>query len=68
DELRKDPEQKLLRLPEQWVMGRDLIAAGFPPSFRFKKVLDDTFDRQLADEFENRESALFWAINAMKNS
>ena len=68
DELRKDPEQKLLHLPEQWVMGRDLIAAGFQPSPCFKKVLDDTFDRQLADEFENRESALFWAINAMKKS
>ena len=68
DELRKDPEQKLLHLPEQWVMGRDLIAAGFPPSSRFKKVLDDTFDRQLADEFENKDAALLWAINAMKNS
>ena len=68
DELRKDPEQKLLHLPEQWVMGRDLITAGFPPSPRFKKILDETFDRQLADEFENKEAALLWAVNAMKNS
>ena len=67
DELRKDPEQKLLHLPEQWVMGRDLIAAGFTPSPRFKKVLDEVFDRQLADEFENKTAALLWAINAMKN-
>jgi poly(A) polymerase len=68
DELRKDPEQKLLHLPEPWVMGRELIAAGFKPSPLFKKVLDDTFDRQLADEFENKEAALLWAVNAMKNS
>ena len=68
DELSRDPEQKQLLLPERWVMGRDLVKAGFPPSPRFKEVLDETFDRQLADEFASPEAALLWAISAMKNS
>ena len=67
DELRRDPEQKQLFLPEKWVMGRDLIKAGFSPSPHFKQVLDEAFDRQLADEFASPEAALAWAVNAMKN-
>ena len=68
DELSRDPEQKQLLLPERWVMGRDLVKAGFPPSPRFKEVLDEVFDRQLADEFSTPEAALLWAISAMKNN
>ena len=34
----------------------------------FRSLHAETFDRQLADEFENKDAALLWAINAMKNS
>ena len=66
DELHKDSGKSLLALPEPWVRGRDLVAAGFSPCPAFKKVLDTVFDQQLADEFANPQAALTWAIGAMK--
>jgi len=45
-------------LPEPLVRGRDLIAAGFPPSPVFGKVLEQLYDRQLAGEITGKDAAL----------
>ncbi len=55
ERLRADPEQ--LR---PLLQGRDLIAAGFTPSPRFKSLLNEAFEAQLDGAFENREGALEW--------
>ncbi len=63
DQLCLEPENVL---PEPWVKGRDLIACGFAPSPMFKKVLEKTFDRQLADDFRTPAEALAYAAGQLK--
>ena len=53
-------------LPPRWVMGKDLVKAGVPPSPAFKTVLEETFDRQLSGEFNTPEEALIFALNQLQ--
>ncbi len=55
-------------LPPPWVMGRDLVAAGIPPSARFGAVLTECYDRQLAGDFSDSAAALSWAKATLRNS
>jgi len=65
DQLSRTPQRTL---PEPWVMGRDLVAAGFSPGPAFKAVLDAVFDRQLAGEFPDRAAALKSACGLLRTS
>lgn len=49
-------------LPPPLVMGRDLIQNNIKPQPKFKVVLDAVYERQLAGEFTDRESALQAAL------
>jgi len=66
DVLNETPEVR--ELPEPFVRGRDLVAAGLKPGPRFKKVLEAVFDRQLAGEFSGREEALETAVRLFKRT
>ena len=55
----------LQTLPEPFVMGRDLVAAGVRPGPRFRPVLEKVFDRQLAGAFASREEALACALRLL---
>ena len=65
DRLSRTPQRAL---PEPWVRGRDLVAAGFAPGPAFKAVLDSVFDRQLAGEFPDRAAALDFACRLLRDS
>lgn len=54
-------------LPEPFVMGRDLVAAGARPGPRFRPVLEEVFDRQLTGAFATREEALSCALQLLKS-
>ena len=45
-------------LPPPFVRGKELIANGIPPQVKFKAVLDAIYERQLAGEFPDAQSAL----------
>ncbi|MBQ9087531.1 MAG: CCA tRNA nucleotidyltransferase [Lentisphaeria bacterium] len=51
-----------VELPEPWVRGRDLIKNGIKPQVKFKRVLDTVYERQLAGEFPDVETALSAAL------
>ena len=63
DQLRAMPDAKL---PPPLVLGRDLVAAGVPPSPRFGKVLHEVYERQLAGELTTREAALRAALKLLE--
>ena len=42
------------------LQGRDLIAAGLPPSEAFSAILEEAFEAQLEGTFETRDEALKW--------
>ena len=63
DRLAETPH--LQTLPEPFVMGRDLVAAGVRPGPRFRPVLEKVFDRQLAGAFASREEALACALRLL---
>ncbi len=44
--------------PDRFVDGSDLIAMGVQPGPRFKRWLEELYDRQLEDNFADRSSAL----------
>ncbi len=44
--------------PKPFVQGRDLIELGLKPSARFKKILDEVYQKQLDGEFDSREKTL----------
>ncbi len=52
-ELKKKP-----LAPDRFVNGSDLIAMGVKPGPRFKRWLEELYDRQLEDNFTDRSSAL----------
>ena len=58
-------EVEMQTLPEPFVMGRDLVAAGVRPGPRFRPVLEKVFDRQLAGAFASREEALACALRLL---
>ena len=60
DRLAAEPEPR--QLPTAWVRGRDLVAAGIEPGPRFKTVLDEVYELQLAGEFSFPEEALEAAL------
>ncbi len=66
DQLAERPE--LRTLPEPWVAGRDLVAAGCRPGPRFRPVLDEIFERQLAGEFTSPGEALAAALERFRES
>ena len=49
-------------LPPPFVRGKDLVANGIIPQARFKEVLDSIYDRQLAGEFPDAQSAIQAAL------
>ena len=49
-------------LPPPFVRGKELIANGIPPQVKFKAVLDAIYERQLAGEFPDAQSALQAAL------
>ena len=49
-------------LPQPFVGGDDLINAGFLPGKAFKTVLAKTYEKQLEGKFEDKESALAFAV------
>lgn len=53
-------------LPPPLVKGRDLIQNNIKPQPKFKVVLDAVYERQLAGEFTDRESALQAALAMFK--
>ena len=53
-------------LPPPLVRGRDLIQNNIKPQPEFKRVLDAVYERQLAGEFTDRESALQAALAMFK--
>ena len=63
DQLRAMPDAKL---PPPLVLGRDLVAAGAPPSPRFGKVLHEIYERQLAGELATRDAALQAALKLLE--
>ena len=56
DQLVSTPLEVLKQKP--LVTGSDLISLGANPSPIFKKLLDELFDRQLAGEFPDKNSAV----------
>ena len=50
-------------LPDPWVKGRDLIAAGIAPQPAFGTVLQECFERQLAGELHDKGEALAYALS-----
>ena len=64
DRLAAEPEHR--RLPEPWVRGRDLVAAGVKPGPRFKTVLEEVFELQLAGELSTPEEALETALERFR--
>ena len=63
DQLRAMPDAKL---PPPLVLGRDLVAAGVRPSPRFGKVLHEVYERQLAGELTDRQSAFQAALKMLE--
>ena len=55
-ELNATPPEALR--PPRLVTGDDLIALGYAPGIRFKQILEDVEERQLAGELTTREAAL----------
>lgn len=53
-------------LPPPLVRGRDLIQNNIKPQPEFKRVLDAVYERQLAGEFTDRESAIQAALAMFK--
>ena len=51
---------------EPWVRGRDLVAAGVEPGPRFKTVLEEVFELQLAGELSTPEEALETALERFR--
>ena len=49
-------------LPPPFVRGKDLIANGIEPQVKFKAVLDAIYERQLAGEFPDAQSAIQAAL------
>lgn len=49
-------------LPPPFVNGKELIANGIPPQVKFKAVLDAIYERQLAGEFPDAQSAIQAAL------
>ena len=64
DRLAAEPEHR--RLPEPWVRGRDLVAAGVKPGPRVKTVLEEVFELQLAGELSTPEEALETALERFR--
>ena len=64
DRLAAEPEHR--RLPEPLVRGRDLVAAGVKPGPRFKTVLEEVFELQLAGELSTPEEALETALKRFR--
>jgi tRNA nucleotidyltransferase (CCA-adding enzyme) len=46
------------RAPDNLLQGRDLISLGLTPSPLFKKILDEVYEHQLEERFQNKEEAL----------
>ena len=42
------------------LQGRDLIALGLTPSPLFKTILDEVYELQLEERFQNKEEALLY--------
>ena len=63
DQMRAMPDAKL---PPPLLLGRDLVAAGASPSPRFGKILHDIYERQLAGEIPDRETALQIALKMLE--
>ncbi len=49
-------------LPPPFVRGKELIANGIPPQVKFKAVLDAIYERQLAGEFSDAQTAIQAAL------
>ncbi|MBO5821752.1 MAG: CCA tRNA nucleotidyltransferase [Lentisphaeria bacterium] len=49
-------------LPPPFVRGKELIAAGIRPQVKFKAVLDAIYERQLAGEFPDAQTAIKAAL------
>ena len=62
DRLREYDSSATGVLPEPWVRGRDLVAAGLRPGPDFRPVLDWIYDRQLGGELADRGAALRLAV------
>lgn len=54
-------------LPERWVTGKHLIAAGCRPGPQFGPLLEQVYDRQLAGEFADPAAALAAALAEWRN-
>ncbi len=52
---------KRMLLPQAFINGDDLIAAGYKPGKKFKEVLTKTFDAQLEGVVADKKSALAYA-------
>jgi len=46
------------KAPDNLLQGRDLISLGLTPSPLFKKILDEVYEHQLEERFQNKEEAL----------
>jgi poly(A) polymerase len=59
-------ESEEKNLPEPWVRGRDLVAAGITPQSGFSEVLQQCFERQLSGEDTSAEQSLAFAIDCFR--
>ncbi len=50
-----------------FLMGRDLISLGLKPSVDFTKILDESYEAQMREEFSNKEEALKWLNKYLSN-
>ncbi|MGD9344711.1 MAG: HD domain-containing protein [Candidatus Aminicenantes bacterium] len=50
------------------IMGRDLIELGVPPGRRMGRILDELYQKQLDNDFENRKEGLKIAKKLLKNT
>jgi len=46
--------------PKPLLKGRDLIELGLKPSAKFKKILEEIYNRQINGEFTTKQEALVW--------
>jgi len=49
------------------IMGRDLVLLGLKPSANFSKILNDSYEAQMREEFYNKDEALRWLNNYLSN-
>jgi len=53
--------------PKPFIQGRDLIALGYKPSPKFKKILDEIYTLQLEGKINSKEEALTYIRIVDKN-